>query len=174
MEEIKPYLKRGMLRPGLLKFLEYLKEIGATVVVYTHSELRWASKVTQVMTQTPRSHVRASVRFGPGACGLSLVSQCRACLPLLSCSTHTHTHTGADRPGRATRASKTLLASSSSTASSRGPRPHFLLPSLSSNHSSPPAFLLPSPPLLFLSSLSLSARFHAPSLCAARVAPAGM
>jgi len=47
VEEIKPYLKRGMVRPGLIKFVEYLQEIGATIVVYTHSEQRWASKVTQ-------------------------------------------------------------------------------------------------------------------------------
>ncbi len=49
VEEIKPYLKRGMLRPGLIEFVEYLKEIGATIVVYTHSEPRWASKVTQAI-----------------------------------------------------------------------------------------------------------------------------
>lgn len=48
-EAIVPYLQRGMLRPGLIKTLEYLKEIGATVVVYTHSEFRWAVKVCEAM-----------------------------------------------------------------------------------------------------------------------------
>jgi len=38
-----------MVRPGLMALVEYLTEIGATMVVYTHSEHRWASKVCQAM-----------------------------------------------------------------------------------------------------------------------------
>lgn len=48
-EAIVPYLQKGMLRPGLIQVLTYLKEIGATVVVYTHSEFRWAVKVCEAM-----------------------------------------------------------------------------------------------------------------------------
>jgi len=51
VEEIIPYCKRGMIRPGLIKFIEYLQSIGATIVVYTHSEQRWASKVTQAIEE---------------------------------------------------------------------------------------------------------------------------
>lgn len=42
---ILPYLARGMMRPGMINLLVWLREIGATVVVYTHSEERWATKV---------------------------------------------------------------------------------------------------------------------------------
>jgi hypothetical protein len=51
VEEIVPYLKRGMMRPGLLRFIAFLRSIGATIVVYTHSELKWASKVCAAMEE---------------------------------------------------------------------------------------------------------------------------
>lgn len=47
--EIVPYLQRGMLRPGLLELLSHLRLIGATIVVYTHSEDSWAVKVCQAL-----------------------------------------------------------------------------------------------------------------------------
>mmetsp|Transcript_56279 Transcript_56279/g.138096 ORF Transcript_56279/g.138096 Transcript_56279/m.138096 type:complete len:531 (+) Transcript_56279:247-1839(+) len=50
-DDIIPYLQRGMLRPGLSKFINFCVEIGATVVVYTHSEFRWASKVCAAMEE---------------------------------------------------------------------------------------------------------------------------
>jgi len=46
---IIPYLQRGMLRPGLLELLTHLRAIGATIVVYTHSEEKWAAKVCEAM-----------------------------------------------------------------------------------------------------------------------------
>lgn len=49
VEDIIPFLERGMLRPGLTELLQHLHGIGATVVVYTHSERRWASKVCEAM-----------------------------------------------------------------------------------------------------------------------------
>mmetsp|Transcript_50810 Transcript_50810/g.158752 ORF Transcript_50810/g.158752 Transcript_50810/m.158752 type:complete len:450 (-) Transcript_50810:478-1827(-) len=50
-DEIVPFLKRGMLRPGLISMIQYLREIGATIVVYTHSERAWASKVCAAMEE---------------------------------------------------------------------------------------------------------------------------
>lgn len=49
VEEIIPFLERGMLRPGLIQLLQHLHTIGSTVVVYTHSEKRWATKVCEAM-----------------------------------------------------------------------------------------------------------------------------
>jgi len=46
---ILQYLQRGMLRPGLLELLAHLRSVGATVVVYTHSEEKWAVKVCEAM-----------------------------------------------------------------------------------------------------------------------------
>ena len=46
---IVPYLQRGMMRPGMPELLAHLQLIGATIVVYTHSEDRWAVKVCQAM-----------------------------------------------------------------------------------------------------------------------------
>jgi len=43
------YLQRGMLRPGLLELLAHLRAVGATIVVYTHSEEKWAIKVCEAM-----------------------------------------------------------------------------------------------------------------------------
>ena len=34
------------MRPGMLDLLNWLRDIGATVVVYTHSEEKWATKVS--------------------------------------------------------------------------------------------------------------------------------
>mmetsp|Transcript_27667 Transcript_27667/g.65702 ORF Transcript_27667/g.65702 Transcript_27667/m.65702 type:complete len:441 (-) Transcript_27667:229-1551(-) len=48
-EFIIPYLQRGMLRPGLLELLNFLRTIGATIIVYTHSEEKWAAKVCEAM-----------------------------------------------------------------------------------------------------------------------------
>mmetsp|Transcript_45633 Transcript_45633/g.111077 ORF Transcript_45633/g.111077 Transcript_45633/m.111077 type:complete len:362 (+) Transcript_45633:108-1193(+) len=42
---ILPFLHRGMLRPGVAELVRYLQSIGATIVVYTHSEEKWAVKV---------------------------------------------------------------------------------------------------------------------------------
>jgi len=39
----------GMLRPGLLELLAHLRAVGATIVVYTHSEEKWAIKVCEAM-----------------------------------------------------------------------------------------------------------------------------
>jgi hypothetical protein len=36
-----------MLRPGLLELLAHLRAVGATIVVYTHSEEKWAIKVAE-------------------------------------------------------------------------------------------------------------------------------
>ena len=47
--KIVPYLQRGMMRPGLPELLSHLRMIGATIVVYTHSEDRWAVKVCQAL-----------------------------------------------------------------------------------------------------------------------------
>ena len=38
---ILEYLQRGMLRPGLLELLAHMRSVGATIVVYTHSEEKW-------------------------------------------------------------------------------------------------------------------------------------
>lgn len=38
-----------MLRPGIPELLAHLRLVGATIVVYTHSEDRWAVKVCQAM-----------------------------------------------------------------------------------------------------------------------------
>lgn len=46
---IVPYLQRGMMRPGMPELLAHLRLVGATIVVYTHSEDRWAVKVCQAM-----------------------------------------------------------------------------------------------------------------------------
>ena len=46
---ILSYLQRGMLRPGLLELLAHLRSVGATIVVYTHSEEKWAIKVCEAM-----------------------------------------------------------------------------------------------------------------------------
>ena len=46
---ILAHLKRGMLRPGLLELLAHLRAVGATIVVYTHSEEKWAIKVCEAM-----------------------------------------------------------------------------------------------------------------------------
>ena len=46
---ITPYLERGMLRPGMVEFLAMLRDIGATTIVYTHSEYVWAKKVCDAM-----------------------------------------------------------------------------------------------------------------------------
>lgn len=46
---IVPYLRRGMMRPGVPELLSYLRVIGATIVVYTHSEERWATKVCEAL-----------------------------------------------------------------------------------------------------------------------------
>jgi len=46
---IIPFLQRGMLRPGLLELLAQLRTVGATIVVYTHSEEAWAKKVCEAM-----------------------------------------------------------------------------------------------------------------------------
>ena len=46
---IQPYLERGMLRPGMVEFLAMLRDIGATTIVYTHSEYVWARKVCDAM-----------------------------------------------------------------------------------------------------------------------------
>ena len=46
---IIPYLQRGMMRPGLPELLSHLRQIGATIVVYTHSEDSWAVKVCQAL-----------------------------------------------------------------------------------------------------------------------------
>ena len=46
---ITQYLQRGMLRPGLPELLSHLRMVGATIVVYTHSEDRWAVKVCQAL-----------------------------------------------------------------------------------------------------------------------------
>ena len=46
---IIPYLQRGMMRPGLPELLSHLRHIGATIVVYTHSEDAWAVKVCQAL-----------------------------------------------------------------------------------------------------------------------------
>jgi len=43
------YLQRGMLRPGMLELLAHLRTVGATIVVYTHSEEKWAIKVCEAM-----------------------------------------------------------------------------------------------------------------------------
>jgi len=51
VEQIVPYLQRGMLRPGLIAALTTMRDIGATVIVYTHSEYRWAVKVCEAMEQ---------------------------------------------------------------------------------------------------------------------------
>lgn len=46
---ILDYLQRGMLRPGMLELLAHLRTVGATIVVYTHSEEKWAIKVCEAM-----------------------------------------------------------------------------------------------------------------------------
>jgi len=48
-EFVIPYLQRGMLRPGLLELITSLRGLGATIVVYTHSEEKWAIKVCEAM-----------------------------------------------------------------------------------------------------------------------------
>ncbi len=42
---IEKYLLRGMLRPGFVDFVRTLVARGARIVVYTHSEEKWASRV---------------------------------------------------------------------------------------------------------------------------------
>jgi hypothetical protein len=42
---IEEYLLRGMLRPGFVDFVRTLVARGARIIVYTHSEERWASRV---------------------------------------------------------------------------------------------------------------------------------
>ncbi len=42
---IEKYLLRGMLRPGLVDFVRTLVARGARIIVYTHSEEKWASRV---------------------------------------------------------------------------------------------------------------------------------
>jgi len=42
---IEKYLLRGMLRPGLIDFVRTLVARGARIIVYTHSEEKWASRV---------------------------------------------------------------------------------------------------------------------------------
>lgn len=46
---IVPYLQRGMMRPGVTELLAHLRCIGATIIVYTHSEDKWAVKVCQAL-----------------------------------------------------------------------------------------------------------------------------
>lgn len=46
---IVPYLQRGMMRPGLPELLSHLRLVGATIIVYTHSEDKWAVKVCQAL-----------------------------------------------------------------------------------------------------------------------------
>mmetsp|Transcript_41290 Transcript_41290/g.64521 ORF Transcript_41290/g.64521 Transcript_41290/m.64521 type:complete len:417 (-) Transcript_41290:139-1389(-) len=53
---ILPFLMRGMIRPGLLEYIKTLLTIGATIVVYTHSEERWASKVCAAMEKLAGCH----------------------------------------------------------------------------------------------------------------------
>ena len=40
-----------MMRPGVPELLAHLRAIGATIVVYTHSEERWATKVCEALEQ---------------------------------------------------------------------------------------------------------------------------
>jgi hypothetical protein len=42
---IEKYLLRGMLRPGFADFVRTLIARGARIIVYTHSEERWATRV---------------------------------------------------------------------------------------------------------------------------------
>jgi len=42
---IEKYLLRGMLRPGFVDFVRTLVARGARIIVYTHSEEKWASRV---------------------------------------------------------------------------------------------------------------------------------
>mmetsp|Transcript_63283 Transcript_63283/g.169196 ORF Transcript_63283/g.169196 Transcript_63283/m.169196 type:complete len:305 (-) Transcript_63283:547-1461(-) len=46
---ILPFLTRGMMRPGLTELINHLQALGSTIVVYTHSENKWASKVCSAM-----------------------------------------------------------------------------------------------------------------------------
>jgi hypothetical protein len=46
---IVPYLRMGLLRPGVKELLAHLRSLGATIVVYTHSEERWAMKVCEAL-----------------------------------------------------------------------------------------------------------------------------
>jgi len=38
-----------MLRKGMIEYIHFLRDIGATIVVYTHSEYLWARKVRNAM-----------------------------------------------------------------------------------------------------------------------------
>lgn len=38
-----------MMRPGMIDLITFLQQVGATIVVYTHSEEKWASKVCEAM-----------------------------------------------------------------------------------------------------------------------------
>ena len=42
------------LSPGMIDFLAYLRDIGATTIVYTHSEYVWARKVCAPLSLCPR------------------------------------------------------------------------------------------------------------------------
>uniref|UniRef100_A0A6U4Q3E7 FCP1 homology domain-containing protein n=1 Tax=Hemiselmis andersenii TaxID=464988 RepID=A0A6U4Q3E7_HEMAN len=53
---IYPFLERGMMRPGMIALLEWFRSIGAVVVVYTHSEEKWATKVCEAMEKAAGWH----------------------------------------------------------------------------------------------------------------------
>mmetsp|Transcript_38217 Transcript_38217/g.93921 ORF Transcript_38217/g.93921 Transcript_38217/m.93921 type:complete len:458 (+) Transcript_38217:167-1540(+) len=46
---ILQFFHRGMMRPGMIDVINFLEQVGATIVVYTHSEEKWASKVCEAM-----------------------------------------------------------------------------------------------------------------------------
>jgi hypothetical protein len=74
---IVPYLQRGMMRPGLPELLSHLRLVGATIIVYTHSEDRWAVKVCQALERLagwPFIH-RVYSRMGESFSRMSPMSQ---------------------------------------------------------------------------------------------------
>jgi len=48
-EQIACYLRRGMLRPGFADLVRVLLSRGVQIMVYTHSEERWASRVLKAV-----------------------------------------------------------------------------------------------------------------------------
>lgn len=48
---ILPFLERGMLRAGMIEYIKFLRDIGAVIIVYTHSEYLWARKVCDAMEE---------------------------------------------------------------------------------------------------------------------------
>ncbi len=49
VDDIVPFMERGMLRPGFGRLVDNIVRLGGVIVIYTHSESKWASKVLEAV-----------------------------------------------------------------------------------------------------------------------------